>query len=292
VKKVLFEPLKKLVAPIKVQSGVGCTICTLLVGYAEDYLGSNATLAQIETFLNTTVCGLLPSFLQSECDNIVNEYAPRIAQKIFQGFPASVVCQDIGLCSSKINKKTESGIGCTICTLLVGYAEDYLGANATLNEIETFLNTTVCGLLPSFLQPECASIVDEYAPVIAQKIFQGYPASVVCQDIGLCSSEIKPNLMVKLAQPMLLGAIECLTCRLVMNAAEEELGNSSTEAKIEAFLNSTVCKVIPGILRPECANLIDEYLPQLIGHFILGHNATVICEDINMCPPGSNEKKK
>lgn len=33
---------------------VSCTICTAIVGFAEEKLGSNATLAQIETFLNTS----------------------------------------------------------------------------------------------------------------------------------------------------------------------------------------------------------------------------------------------
>jgi len=170
---------------------VECTICTAIVGYAEEEVGSNATLAEIETFLNTTVCKILPSFLRPECAALVDEYAPVIAQKIFQGFPASVICQDIGLCSSKkvqpLVRKPQS-VECTICTLIVGYAEDQLESNATLAEIETFLNSTVCGILPSFLRDECASLMNEYAPQIAQKIFQGFPASVVCQDVGLCSS--------------------------------------------------------------------------------------------------------
>jgi hypothetical protein len=65
------------------------------------------------------------SFLRAECDALVDEYAPQIAQKIFQGYPASVVCKDVGLCSSKkvdVAAKATGGIGCTICTLIVGYA--------------------------------------------------------------------------------------------------------------------------------------------------------------------------
>jgi len=218
---VLSKPFMKLVpaAPVvEAKDGIACTICTLIVGFAEDKLESNATLAQIETFLNTTVCNLLPSFLRPECASLMDEYAPQIAQKIFQGYPASVVCKDIGLCSSPIKSlvvaKAQDGIGCTICTLIVGFAEDKLESNATLAQIETFLNTTVCHLLPSFLRPECASLMDEYAPQIAQKIEQGYPASVVCKDVGLCSSAVpatKPLLklvptieqMVVLKRPLL-----------------------------------------------------------------------------------------
>ncbi len=100
----------------------------------------------------------------------VDEYAPVIAQKIFQGFPASVMCveslfaglfmfssaysfrsrscQDIGLCSStrKVSPAAQiafkpQNVGCSICTLIVGYAEEKLGSNASIAEIETFLNT-------------------------------------------------------------------------------------------------------------------------------------------------------
>merc|ERR1712093_401136 len=219
--EVKTEPLVKLQPAVKpAPLGIGCTICTLIVGYAEDKLESNATLAEIETFLNTTVCGLLPSFLRPECAALVDEYAPKIAANIEKGYPASVVCEDVGLCSKNkaqvlakplvklvpaiadMEVKTEllvklqpavkpapEGIGCTICTLIVGYAEDKLESNATLTEIETFLNTTVCGLLPSFLRGECAVLVDEYAPKIAANIEKGSPASVVCEDIGLCAKK-------------------------------------------------------------------------------------------------------
>jgi len=301
---------QKLVAA-KTQNGIVCTICTLIVGFAEDKLESNATLAEIETFLNTTVCGLLPSFLRPECQTLVDEYAPQIAQKIEQGYPASVVCKDIGLCVSAAKQKlvaakTQNGIVCTICTLIVGYTEDRLGSNSSIAEIEQFLNTTVCGFLPSFLRPECASLVDEYAPQIAEKIFQGHPASVVCKDIGLCVSAkpaiVRPmlKLVAPIAQMRLLTAplkklvpaarpagspnsIECLVCRLAINAAEEELSNASTVEEVESFLNSTVCHLLPRLFRPECATLIDAYLPNLVAHVIAKDNATVVCSDVRAC---------
>merc|ERR1711959_81867 len=131
--EVKTEPLVKLQPAVKpAPLGIGCTICTLIVGYAEDKLESNATLAEIETFLNTTVCGLLPSFLRPECAALVDEYAPKITANIEKGSPASVVCEDIGLCAKKKAtliaqaKPAPMGIGCTICTLIVGYAEDKL----------------------------------------------------------------------------------------------------------------------------------------------------------------------
>jgi len=316
--------------------GIGCTICTLIVGYAEDYLGSNATLAEIETFLNSTVCGLLPSFLQGECAALVDEYAPQIAQRIFSGFPASVICHDIGLCTSvrpaaavvkpqlmvKLQKPVVSAvkpqlmmklkpavsvvkpqlmmklkpapitqprpqgqITCTICTLLVGYAEDYLGSNATLAQIETFLNTTVCGLLPSFLQGECATIVDQYAPQIAQRIFQGYPASVVCKDVGLCSSA--PTLAVAAVMPSKLlhaeGQITCTVCTLIVGFVEDFAGTNATLTSIEHFLNHTVCGLLPSFLKGECDNIVETYAPRIAQKILQGFPASVVCKDVGLC---------
>jgi saposin len=324
--EVLSHPLMKLVptaaklfmkllpaAPvIKGDNGIVCSICTLIVGYAEDKLESNATVAEIETFLNTTVCGLLPSFLRPECQTLVDEYAPQIAANIEKGYPASVVCKDVGLCVSASKQKlvaaakTQNGIVCTICTLIVGYTEDRLGSNSSIADIEEFLNTTVCNLLPSVIRPECASLVDEYAPQIAEKIFQGYPASVVCKDIGLCVSAkptiVRPllKLVAPVAQMAVLTAplkklvpaarpagspnsIECLVCRLVVNAAEEELSNASTVQEVESFLNSTACIVLPRLFRPECAVLVDTYLPNLVAHIIARDNATVVCTDVHAC---------
>jgi len=143
----------------------------------------------------------------------------------------------------------------------------------------------VCGLLPSFLRPECAALVDEYAPQIAQKIMQGYPASVICKDIHLCSSSkavVKPELMMKL-QPA-TNSIECAVCRLVINAAEEELNNGATDTVIENFLNTTVCQHLPRVFRTECADLVDDYLPELIGHVLENNNATTVCQtDLRLC---------
>ena len=307
--EVMTAPLVKLVPASKPQvEGVGCTICTLIVGYAEDKLDSNATLAEIETFLNTTVCGFLPSFLRDPCSAIVDEYAPEIAEKFQKGYPASVICEDIHLCSSSkklvaANKPQVQGIGCTICTLIVGYAEDKLDTNATLAEIETFLNTTVCGFLPSFLQPECDALVDEYAPVIAAKFQKGYPASVICTDIHVCSSSaapvvVKPELMLNLqpavgvvVKPELMlklkpaaNAIECSICRLVVNAAEEELGNGATESEIVSFLTTDVCPILPRLFRADCGAFVTDYVPELVAHILVNNNATEVCtKDLQVC---------
>ncbi len=202
-------------------------------------MGSNKTLAQIETFLNTTVCGLLPSFLRPECQALVDEYAPQIAQKIFQGYPASVVCKDIGLCSSKklmAAAKTTGGIGCTICTLIVGYAEDKLTSNATIAEIESFLNSTVCGFLPSFLRGECDALIEEYAPEMAQKISQGYPASVVCGDIGLCPKRLSP--LVKLVAP--------ISKMVVKQTPLKKLVPAVSAPKASNGIGCTICTLIVG----------------------------------------------
>jgi len=295
---VMSEPFLELEQPGKPHDdSIGCTICTLIVGFAEDKLESNATVDKILEFLNTTVCSLSPGSLKDDCQALVDEYGPRIAEKIEKGYPASVVCQDIGLCpksrkpaTSAVAQPAPLGIGCTICSLIIGYAEDKLDSNATVSEVEKFLNSSVCKFLPSFLRPECDSLVDEYAPVIAKKITEKYPASVICKDIHLCSSSNqKPVLIMEsfleLEQPKKESdGIVCAVCRLAINAAEEELDNSATDEKIEKFFNETLCSVIPRLFRPECTDLVTSYLPTLVGNFLEGHNATEICtDDIHVC---------
>merc|ERR1711916_67361 len=111
----------------------------------------------------------------------------------------------------ELTPSVESGIGCTICELIIGYAEDKLESNATIAKIEEFLNTTVCGFLPKFLRPECQALVDEYAPEIAQKIEQKETASHICSEIHLCKNstkvEVKPELMVPLVKSSPLKAL-------------------------------------------------------------------------------------
>jgi saposin len=275
----------------------------LIVGFVEDKVGSNATLEKIEEFLNTTVCDLLPSFLSAECAALVDEYAVPLAKHIITGEPAAKVCADVHLCSpskatefkrvvkqAKAIAYAKEVIVCDVCKLIVGYAEDYLTKNSTIADITKFLNTSVCGKLPSFLSAECAALVDEYAPELAQHIIRGESPVQACTEVHLCAAtkKLAEKAAAKKVKPE-ANAIECAVCRLVVNAAEEELGNSRTDHEVESFLNNTICVRLPGFFKGLCASFVDSYFPELVGKLLTDYNATRVCGEIGVCSTSSEQ---
>ena len=259
---------------------VECNLCDLIINYAENFLDSNATIADIENFVNHTLCSLLPSFLKDPCQNLVDEYLPEIVDGLDKKYPASKICADIGLCQNstaavnpavvkpelmmKLQKPFPESVECNLCDLIINYAENFLDSNATIADIENFVNHTLCSLLPSFLKDPCQNLVDEYLPEIVDGLDKKYPASKICADIGLCQNStlvVKPELMVKLQKPAPATSVGCNLCQLIINYAESELDSNSTIQEIEQFLNNSLCNLLPSFLKDPCDELVDEYLP-------------------------------
>jgi saposin len=338
---VTTHNLVKLVpAGVQPDGEIECTICKLILGYVEDKLGSNSSVAEVEKFLEDDVCGLLPSFLQPECDSLVEEYAPELAQKIADKYPAGKICASVHLCSAssslavdnkklieELKEKSQADpLACSICELVVGYVEDDLQKNSTLASIEKDLNN-VCSKLPKFLQTGCLGLVAKYAPDLAPLIVKHDPPAVACGKVDLCPKnnsaidsllmdlvlpiakmQVKPELLTPLVKPQLLTALvkpslmvelvpantvkpltlECDICKLVTGYLEDKIDTNATLAKIETFLNTTVCDLFPSFLRVECAALVDQYGPEIAQRFKNKDTPSEICTHIGVCSNSSS----
>lgn len=153
-----------------------------------------------------------------------------LAEGLKNKYPAAKICGDVGLCQNSTlvvkpelmvklqEPKPEGQIECQICSLIVGYAEDELTANSTVAEIEHFLTTKVCGLLPSFLKDGCNDLVSKYLPELAEGIEKKEPPTKVCTQIGLCSSSVHHEEEELFEHPRPQESIECTICNLVVSS--------------------------------------------------------------------------
>lgn len=90
-----------------VKSEQTCVVCKLVMQYVDSLLSSKPTQKEIETVLEK-VCNFLPTQYKTECDQIVEQYAPLLIQILAQEATPAEVCGLVGLCNSTL---THVGMG-------------------------------------------------------------------------------------------------------------------------------------------------------------------------------------
>ncbi|KAL6066906.1 Prosaposin [Balamuthia mandrillaris] len=192
-----------------------CYICQFLFNYAKDYVQQNQTIDQIESALKF-VCDLAPGSFDTVCKSFVTQYTPRLVNLILAGVDGTKACKELGLCSSKsmnlgeedlefvkafmaIDEKLRTlaneqlkapkkdSTTCSICMMMVGFAENYLKNNATQQQIIDALDK-ICAMTP--FEQQCDAAVAHYVPYVINLLSNGYPPSEVCGMLGLCDSAV------------------------------------------------------------------------------------------------------
>ncbi|XP_059929337.1 prosaposin isoform X1 [Gadus macrocephalus] len=78
-------------------TGGYCDVCKMAVRYVDGILEQNATEAQIEAAVRK-VCNFLPGSVQTECDQLVQQYEPMLVQLLLQMMDPDFVCMKVGAC--------------------------------------------------------------------------------------------------------------------------------------------------------------------------------------------------
>ncbi|XP_042289670.1 prosaposin isoform X1 [Thunnus maccoyii] len=85
------------------KAGGYCDVCKMAVTYIDGILEKNATEAEIEEAVRK-VCSFLPDSLQSECDQLVEQYEPMLVQLLLQMLDPDFVCMKVGACPEAVRK--------------------------------------------------------------------------------------------------------------------------------------------------------------------------------------------
>ncbi|KAM9847825.1 prosaposin [Aulostomus maculatus] len=85
------------------KAGGYCEVCKMAVTYIDGILEKNATEAQIEDAVRK-VCSFLPDALQSECDQLVEQYEPMLVQLLLQMLDPDFVCMKLGACPEAVRR--------------------------------------------------------------------------------------------------------------------------------------------------------------------------------------------
>ncbi|KAM9803877.1 prosaposin [Neosynchiropus ocellatus] len=81
----------------RLKEGAYCKVCKTVVVYVDSILEKNATEAEIEEAVRK-VCSFLPDSMQTECDQLVQQYEPVLVQLLLQMLDPDFVCLKLGAC--------------------------------------------------------------------------------------------------------------------------------------------------------------------------------------------------
>jgi saposin len=259
-----------------VDSPLECSICELVMTEVEKLIASNYTEEKIIEVLDK-VCDVLPSQLQSVCEELVANYLPVLIELFENKESPDVICQQIGVCTKNLVTKVEA-VDCKLCLFVVTEAEKILADPKTEGKIEELLDK-VCAALPDYISGECQTLVTQFLPNIIELLEAKETPEVVCNQLGLCSQMNKDR------QPKnshVYSSVECALCELVMTEVEKLLASNFTESKIEEVLDK-VCGYLPSALQSPCQELINQYLPELIELLESKETPEVVCQQIGLC---------
>ncbi|KAJ8248200.1 hypothetical protein GJAV_G00239440 [Gymnothorax javanicus] len=81
----------------KFEQGGFCEVCEMAVRYIDGILEDNATEAQIKDAVEK-VCNFLPDSIQTECNQLIDQYEPVFVELLIQALDPEFVCTKMGAC--------------------------------------------------------------------------------------------------------------------------------------------------------------------------------------------------
>lgn len=98
---------------------------------------------------------------------------------------------------------------------------------------------------------QCVSLINQYTQQLIQLLLNQESPTVICTQIGLCTSAKKQIVQVQANQ-------YCTICEFVLSTVDQYLDTNSTEQQIILFIEN-VCYILPSSVRQE----VNEFITPL-----------------------------
>jgi saposin len=285
---------------------IECTVCQLVVSYAEKLVQKNESEQFIIKELDQ-LCEKLPVF-GPQCDAVVSQYAPQLIAWLVKKEPPQQFCGHVHLCTSQKaqdhsrshqlhqKRSSEQSVPCSLCQIIVAYVENYVKENATEQVIIQRLDAFCNDIGP--LSPECQSFVSIYAPKLIEWISSKEDPTKFCAQVRICTganhkvekfSRFRMNERSKDTQGVKQQIFKreetqgkCQICDLVITYVEQLLVQNNTISDVEAKVQE-LCKVAPQPVDKLCNSIVQFYLPSMINWIVQEENPQVFCSSVKLC---------
>jgi len=254
------------------QPQTDCDICKTLIASIEKWMAQNATVDQIEADLDQ-VCQLVPAF-DSVCETFVEWGVPDIVNWIETNEDPTTVCSEMFICA----KPKVRQANCYMCTYVIGAMESWMEQNATVNEVEQYLDQ-LCTLVPD-MQAQCTAIVNTGVPEVISWIEQNENSTQVCAQLGFCTGRNRVHKAMLKAKAK-ARQDQCFICETVISSVEQWVADNSTEQQIEQYVD-TLCTLVPSF-QTQCDAMVAAEVPQIISWIQQNETPQQICTNLGLC---------
>jgi len=257
----------------------GCVLCEYVISNLDKMLKDKTNEKEIEDALES-VCSLMPSSVEKQCDQFVDNYTELILQLLTGEVTPDEVCQYIGLCKPKLAPPVKSlpdsskNPYCSLCEYALLTVENMIEDKKTEEEIENALDV-VCYQLSVPVHKQCLKMVQKYTEKIIDLMVKEYSPEDVCSLINLCvNSEISTNDVHEVDFTLIdrrnkiqefesAESVGCVMCEFAMEVLDEHIDDAPTVDQVERVV-LFLCSYLPDTIADQCESFVNQNAQKII----------------------------
>jgi len=261
------EPVIVTTSPAPVKEDPSCVLCEYVITTLDSMLQDKTNEAEIKRSLES-LCSLLPSSIEKQCDTFVETYTDLIIDMLTKDVSPEMICSNLGLCKQASNivehqvemVKLESNPYCALCKMMVTNLDSMIEDKQNEKQIEQALSV-VCYQLSDPIHKQCEKMVAKYTEKIIDMIVNNYSPDMVCSELSLCvDNEIMSNSIDQFSDDDTedKASIGCEMCEFAMSIIDQRLTNPDTVDNLERVVQF-MCSYLPGSIADKCEEFVDQY---------------------------------
>ncbi|CAF3793085.1 unnamed protein product [Rotaria sp. Silwood1] len=282
-----------------------CILCEYVMTIVSNYIHRQSTEEEIEQSLEK-VCNQMPSTIQKQCHELIDNYGPSIIAILIKEFDVSTICRKLNLCTKQMKVYSShltkaNPVTCGICDYVSTYMNFALKRDSSEKSLQHALST-VCTHLSHEQYSQCQTIVQLFAPHMRKLELD--LTNNFCQQLTICQTSTddlntdKPSIihvplkndesteeddeLKRTIVKNLDVTPECTLCHYVVSYLDAILKNNKSEAAVEAALEK-VCTILPTKERAQCDEFVKTYGPVLAELIAEMADPDTICRYLGMC---------
>ncbi|KAF5275822.1 hypothetical protein FQR65_LT04060 [Abscondita terminalis] len=288
-----------------------CTFCQYFLHFVQKAITDPATEDKIKKIVDTA-CDMLPSTVQSTCEEFVATYGPALIALLAQEIDPSTVCPKLSLCASSDLHKIENvevfmkgnngnKPNCPLCLFAITSLEELINDKKTEESIKRGLQS-LCSHFKGNIAVECNDFVNTYTDEIVKLLLKEFSPQQVCITLKLCDDkngnvpklpfggEIETNQILDetidgkvVTNVENVNADVCLMCEFLMSELQNKLKDNATEEEIKQTLHKVCNGFSSNYIKTLCVDFVDKYEDMVIQLLINSLSPSDVCKAMKLC---------
>jgi len=270
--KLCSSSVPEVNTPAPLKTDTSCVLCEYVITTVDSMLEDKANQDQIKAALET-VCSILPSSVEKQCDEFVDQYTALIIDMLTKDVSPEMICANLGLCKQVSNVvlhevkiiQKETRPYCMLCEMVVTDLDNMLQDKKNEAEIEQALSV-VCSSLSAPVHKQCEKLVVKYTEKIIDMFVKDYSPKMICTELSMCvNNEINTNSIEEIPLPevRVKENVGCAMCEFAMTIINQHLTDNATIDQVERMVQF-MCSYLPGTIADKCEEFVDEYGQKVI----------------------------